>query len=351
MTKELFRLEKVAGQWKLFVGTKQNDLDELKVNWHRKPRANQLPASIWIRRTSGRWAVSFSYDDGHVAPDTTSSDHLNWLRQCSAEQLEHVITGIDRGVARPIQTQNKTYQPRQAVIAKQEGREKYLKRCQRKLARQQKDSKRREKTKRRVATLHRQTANARKDFLHWASRRVVDSSQVIVMEDLRLRNMTRRAKPKQCPETGTWLRNNAKAKSGLNRALLGTGLSQFEEYLTYKAERDGKPVFKVNPVNTSRECAACGYIHPDNRQTQSEFRCQSCGHADNADRNAARVIRKRAIQLILHPGTGLSGRRGNVLTPAGADAKPCKTRGAKVIRAAVCPSKKKVAMPPKARSL
>lgn len=341
LTRELFRLEKRDGQWKLFIGTKKRDLGELKVNWHRKPHKDQLPASIWIRKNSGRWTVSYSYDDGHISPETNLSDHLRWLRGSSAEQLEYVITGIDRGVARPVQTQDKAYLPRQAVICKQEGREKYLKRSQRKLARQQKGSNRREKTKRRIALLHSQTANARKDFLHWASRQVVDSSQVIVMEDLKLKSMTKRARPKQCQQTGKWLRNNVSAKSGLNRALLGAGLYKFEEYVDYKAEREGKPVFKVSPINTSRECAACGYIHPDNRQTQSEFRCQSCGHMDNADRNAALVIRKRAIQLILHPGTGLSGRRGNVLTPTGTDAKPRKTRETKVTRAAVCPSKKK----------
>jgi putative transposase len=132
--------------------------------------------------------------------------------------------------------------------------------------------------------------------------------------------------------------------------LLGAGLYKFEEYVTYKAEREGKPVFKVSPVNTSRECAACRYNHPDNRRTQSVFRCQSCGHTDNADRNAAVVIKKRAVNLILHPGTGLSGRRGNVLTPAGTDAKPRKTREAKATRAAACPSKKKAVTPLEARS-
>ena len=343
LTRELFRLEQVDGQWTLILGTQRNHLGTLKINWHRKPCQDQLPASIWIRKRAGRWTVSFSYDDGHIAPDSTPQDHLHWLRQCSANELEEMITGLDRGIARPVQTHDTTYCPRKAVVAKQEGREKYIKRCQRKLARQQKGSKRREQTKRRIALLHQQTANARHDFLHWASRQIVTKAQVIVMEDLKLKNMTKRPKTKQNKVTGKWDRNNASAKAGLNKALLGTGLGMLETYITYKAEREGKPVFKVNPINTSRECAACGYIHPDNRPTQSEFCCQRCGHTDNADHNAALVIRKRAIQLILHPGTGLSGRRGNVLIPAGTDAKakPCKTREAKATCATVGPSKKK----------
>lgn len=48
--------------------------------------------------------------------------------------------------------------------------------------------------------------------------------------------------------------------------------------------------------------------HPDNRRSQSDFICDVCGHIDNADRNAAKVIKKRAINLILHPGMGLSKR-------------------------------------------
>lgn len=342
LTRELFRLEKLNGQWKLLIGTRRNDIGELKVKWHRKPRRDQLPASIWIRKNAGRWTVSFSYDDGHVGHDVGTGDHLAWLRDCSTEQLEHLVTGIDRGVARPVQTQDRAYRPRKAVLARQKNRERCLRRHQQKLGRQQKGSNRRQKTKHRIATLHRQTANARKDFLHWASRQIVETSRVIVMENLKLGNMTRRPKPRLCEQTGQWLRNGANAKAGLNRSLLGAGLCKFEDFITYKAEREGKPVFKVNPYNTSRECAVCGYTHPDNRQTQSEFRCQSCGHADNADRNAALVIRKRAIQLILHPGTGLSGRRGNVLTPAGTGVKPCKTRKANAIPAAACLSKKKL---------
>lgn len=343
LTRELFRIEKKDGAWKLFIGTKTRDLGELKVNWHRKPRKDQLPASIWIRQDAGRWYASFSYDDGHVAPENLGAkDHLAWLRECSAEQLEGLITPIDRGVARPVQTHDTTYTIDEKALAKQRGREKYLRRCQRKLARQQKGSHRREKTKRRMAKLHRKTANVRNDFLHKTSRKIVDNAQVIVLEDLKLRNMTRRAKAKQDPNTGRWEKNGASAKSGLNRKLLGVGLTKLETFINYKAYREGKPVFKIHPQNTSRECAACGYTHPDNRKTQAVFRCQRCGHGDNADRNAALVIRKRAIRLILHSGTELAGRNHPVLRP-GTGANPGKTRQAKANRAAGCPSKKKAA--------
>jgi transposase len=76
---------------------------------------------------------------------------------------------------------------------------------------------------------------------------------------------------------------------------------------------DGKAVFKVSAAYTSQECADCEHIQPENRQTQSLFVCQRCGHTDNADANAAKVIKKRAIKALLDSGTELSER--GVLIP------------------------------------
>ena len=325
ITRELFQLEKVDGQWTLKIGAKRNNIGLLNVKWHRKPRANQLPNSLWIRVSQGQWTVSFSYDDGRLETNLFSpEEHLAWLSQCSEEKLESLITPIDRGIARPVQTHDTTYTFGAKALKKQKGRERYIKRCQRKLARQKKGSRQRHKTKKRIAILHRKTVNVRNDFLHTTSADVVKKAKVIVLEDLRLSNMTRRAKAKPCPDTGQWLKNGSRAKSGLNKVLLGVGLYRFEEFVSYKAYRQNKPVFKINPMNTSRECAACGHIHPDNRQTQAKFQCNKCGHTDNADRNAALVIRKRAIKLIKNSGTELVGARKNVLR-SGAGANPDKT--------------------------
>lgn len=340
MTRELFQLKKVNGLWTLQLGTKRKDLGALNVKWHRKPRPDQLPNSLWIRVVNGRWTVSFSYDDGHLEESVLSSEeHLAWLSQCSEKQLEDMITPIDRGIARPIQTHNKTYAPTKKALKKQKGREKYIKRCQRKLARQKKGSVRSKKTKKKIAKLHNKTVNVRNDFLHKSTTETVNDALIIVLENLKLGNMTLKAKAKQCPDTGRWLRNGARAKSGLNKSLLGVGLYRMEEFITYKAYRQNKPVFKVNPMNTSRECSACGNIQPENRLTQAKFQCQSCGHTDNADRNAALVIRKRAIKLIKHSGTELVGAKKNVLRP-GTDANLCKTPKANADGATDCPLKK-----------
>ncbi len=110
--------------------------------------------------------------------------------------------------------------------------------------------------------------------------------------------MTKRPDPKQ-DDSGRPLRNGPRAKAGLNRAILSSCWGLFVVLLSYKARRAGKLVLKVSPQFSSLECARCGHIHPDNRPSLATFVCQRCGLADNADRNASRVIARRGIRLLL----------------------------------------------------
>jgi IS605 OrfB family transposase len=77
--------------------------------------------------------------------------------------------------------------------------------------------------------------------------------------------------------------------------LSGWSFAQLVAFLSYKAALAGVPVVKVDARNTSRTCAECGHCEKDNRKSQKEFLCVSCGHAANADVNAARNIRARAV--------------------------------------------------------
>lgn len=89
---------------------------------------------------------------------------------------------------------------------------------------------------------------------------------------------------------------------------------QLRSFLDYKAQLAGVPLVFVDPRNTSRECPVCGCVDRRNRKTQAKFVCISCGFAANADVNAARTIRARAIvnspngviQGLNSPGLGTS---------------------------------------------
>ncbi|MBC7531461.1 MAG: transposase [Oligoflexus sp.] len=84
-------------------------------------------------------------------------------------------------------------------------------------------------------------------------------------------------------------------------------------------------------VFISQECSSCNCTHPRNRKSQESFVCGSCGHAENADIQTAKVIKKRAIGLILNAGSALS-ERGVLLSVTGRGAavktKRTKVRGA-----------------------
>ena len=110
--------------------------------------------------------------------------------------------------------------------------------------------------------------------------------------------MTKRPKAKRDAQ-GRFLPNGRRAKSGLNRAILGSAWGQVVAFTRYKALRRGKLVITVPHAYSSQECAVCTFTAPDNRRSQAEFVCQRCGHTDHADHNAAVVIAKRGIQKLL----------------------------------------------------
>jgi len=244
-------------------------------------------------------------------------------------------------VNRPVQAGDDSFDYTEEQKRKKRGREKYIKRCQRIMSRKKKGSKRRQKIKNNCAKAHEKISNIRKDFCHKTSRKIVDKEEikVIILEDLKTSQMTKRAKPQKDEITGKWKSNRRASKSGLNRVILDKVWNRMEHCIKYKAHRAGKAVFKVSAHYTSQECADCGHTHPNNRKKQA-FHCGSCGHTDHADHNAAEVIKKRAINLFLDSGTELS--KSGVLLDTGRGA-AVKSRGANANRArSLEASKKKV---------
>ena len=215
--------------------------------------------------------------------------------------------GVDRGVVVLVQAGERSYTLTSRDKAKQKRLDKKKKKLQKKLTRSQKGSHRRYRVKERLAKVSRKKTNIRDNFCHQVSRKIVDTpeAKVIVLEDLKMKNMTKRAAPK-VDESGHYLPNKRKAKSGLNRSILEQGWYKFESYLQYKCYKAGKACFKVHAAYSSQECAHCGHIHPSNRESQSLFLCQHCGHSENADSNAAKVLKNRAVKLLKDCGTQLS---------------------------------------------
>ena len=114
------------------------------------------------------------------------------------------------------------------------------------------------------------------------------SHPVIALENLRVAAVSAMS----ASSRGTLERpgKNVRQKAGLNRGILDAAWADFRHQLEYKTAAVGGEIIAVNPAFTSQRCSSCGHTDKGNRTTQSRFICLACGHAENADMNAAKNI-------------------------------------------------------------
>jgi len=162
-----------------------------------------------------------------------------------------------------------------------------LAKAQRRLAKKEKFSANWKKQKQKITKIHQKTTNVRKDRLHWISTKLSKQFNIIYIEDLKVKNMSKSARG-SIENPG----KNVNAKKGLNREILDQGWFELRRQLTYKQEWSDSYLVTVNPKHTSQKCSQpdCGYIAKENRESQSSFLCKKCGHKQNADINAAKNI-------------------------------------------------------------
>lgn len=204
--------------------------------------------------------------------------------------LTGAVVGIDRGVTHLLSDSDGILHgnPRYGKQAQDD-----LAEAQQALSRKKRGSKRRRKTVERVAKIHRHVRQQRSDRLHKVSRELVNTYDLIVLEDLKIRNMTKSASG-TVEEPGT----NVAQKSGLNKAILDSGWGVFHRLIGYKAADAGIEVMTMNPRNTSRTCYECLFVAAGNRNGET-FECLRCSHKDHADINAAKNILRLGLSLRL----------------------------------------------------
>ena len=248
----------------------------VQVNWTKKKLVftnEPLPITPHVQRGQGS-AIGDDRGIVHLSADSQGNfEDLPW----------DTINKLDNKVRRLQRSQERS--------AKDSGFDSYHE--AKKSGKQSKSSVRREKE---IAKTKAKISNVVKDVQHKVSRKLVEENDIIAIEKLNLAGMSKKAKAKVDPHNpGEYLPNGQSAKKSLNRKLRLSALSQFGEFLKYKAHLSGCQVIEVDPKNTSRRCSSCGYIAQDNRESQAVFLCKKCGHSDNADHNAAINILDRAL--------------------------------------------------------
>jgi putative transposase len=237
-----------------------------KVGWVRFRWSRPVPPDIKSYRVTldraRRWHVAFA-----AIPDPVPAPGNGQ------------VVGVDRGVAvsAALSTGDLLCVP--GLTGRERNR---LRRLQRRLARAKRGSNRRTRVKYAIARLRARETDRRKDWAEKASTDIARRFEVIRVEDLQIKSMTRSAKGTR-DNPG----RNIAQKAGLNRGILRSGWGLLVRRLEEKAP--GR-VEKIKPAFTSQRCSACGQVDRKSRESQAIFRCTACGYACHADVNAAMNI-------------------------------------------------------------
>nr|WP_242652475.1 transposase [Desulfofarcimen acetoxidans] len=228
----------------------------VKMTTHREFDASQI-SRLNIKYYSGKWYANLTAE---VEVPENLTDRTK-------------STGIDMGLEHFAVLSDSTEIETPKYYLKSE---KKLAKQQRRLSRKKKGSNNRGKAKTKVAKLHAKITNQRKDFLHKTSFEIVQSHDIIIMEDLRIKNM---------------VKNHRLAKS-IHDASWGT----FRNFIEYKCHRYGKIFLPVPPHGTSQTCL-CGANVPKDLSVRVH-RCPACGMVMPRDLVSAILIERRGLEML-----------------------------------------------------
>jgi len=233
-------------------------IGDIKVKWSR-PLPSQASSVTVIKDCAGRYFLSLVVEvEPEIKPPKTPS------------------IGIDLGLKTFASCSNgdKIDSPDYSRLYRK------LKRCQRRLAKRQRGSKRRERMRVRVAKLNTQIRDKRKDFLHKLSTKIIDENQVVVLEDLKVGGMLKNRK--------------------LSRAISQAGWYKFRSLCEGKAcqhNRDFRVISRWEP--TSQVCSECGYRWGKLDLSIRTIVCVNCGVEHDRDDNASVNIEQAGLRATL----------------------------------------------------
>jgi putative transposase len=238
----------------------------------RQPEGTLKSVTVSVN-PSGEYFAACLYDDGKDLPEKSS---------------EGKAIGIDVGLTHYAITSDGTKHGNPKYYRKYE---KKLAKRQKQLSRKLKGSNNRHKARIKVAKVHTKIVRCREDFIHKLSRKLVDENQVIVVENLAVRNM---------------VKNHKLAKS-----ISDAGWGDFCTMLKYKSEWEGKTYIEVDRFYpSSKTCNNCLNRVDSLSLDIRSWQCPKCGENHDRDINAAKNIRDEGLRILAvgHTVTASGGR-------------------------------------------
>ena len=277
----------VPGQVKI-----ENDRVRLPgIGWMKFYLSRPLPPgfeirTVTIRRKSDGWYMSVRLDNKDI-PNTQPIDNKSVKTAIAVDLGIKKLCALSNGeiVANP-------------NFAKKLERRKSIR--QRRASRKVKGSKNRAKAYRELAKLDHKISNQRNDYQWKVANKLCRLGDVIVFEDLNIKGMMKRCKPKQDSE-GRYLKNGQTAKRGLNKVIADAAWGELKLKTKAVAEKLGLIFTEVNPRFSSQECNCCGHVSKANRKKE-RFLCEVCGYMEDADTQASLNLLDRGLkQLGINP--------------------------------------------------
>ena len=238
------------------------------------------------------WSRDFDRDS--VSTVTITRDRANrWFVSCLGEvvvekrRITGKTVGVDMGVKDTlVLSTDEKLSPRDDRDMKKKLAK--VDKYQRRLSKKKPGSKNFAKAKAKLGKAHAQVVDARKDWAHKTTTRLVKEFDVVCIEDLNVRDMTRSARGK-----------GRKAKAGLNRKVLEQSFAEIRRLLEYKARDCGGEVVAIDRFfPSSKTCSSCGHINESLTLNQRFWTCTSCGEHHDRDINAALNIQAAGLAVL-----------------------------------------------------
>jgi putative transposase len=226
--------------------------EPLPIVWSRNLPEGAEPSTITVKLSpAGRWTVSLLVDV-EIEPLPQSPNRV----------------GIDLGVTSlvALSTGEKVANPKGFKAKRRK-----LRKAQKALSRKVKGSNNRYKARLKVAKVHAEISDARQDFLHKLTTRLVRENQTIAVEDLAVKNMVKNRKLSQAISDASW--------------------GELVRQLEYKSGWYGRNFVKIDRwFPSSKRCGHCGHVVEKLPLNIREWACPECGTVHDRDVNAAKNI-------------------------------------------------------------
>jgi putative transposase len=234
--------------------------------------------SATISRQADRWFVSFTVEVERSVPSSNG---------------KATVVGVDVGICHLAVLS--TGQPPIPNPRALERSMRKLRRVSRELASRQPGSRRRHRTRLRLARLHARAANVRRDALHKLASSLATEHGTVVVEHLNMAGLSRNHR--------------------LARALADSGMGQLRRLLTYKTRWYGSELVVANRFYpSSKTCSTCGWVKAKLSLGERTFNCDACGISLDRDINAARNLAK-LVQHVAQSGWETPNARGVDVRP------------------------------------